>query len=300
MRKKFLLVFTVFLILFLHSKTFAQCKPGDPYSCISEFLAKARMNVFKFKKKVLINKGWHANDFTFTDVGKIRTLLQQLKDAGKYDGIRLYFALSDEIPHGFDINTLYIVLVPTTYNLTPEPDGEKISNDDEANAYIISDNNFKPVNLNTDYYVMKWIHRYVNMAVPRIETKFEKEYGYRLQEAHSIWYSARTLFKMDADGLGPDLLTYLINHQVSIAQAQIHFASWALEPDIDEGPLSFEMSLVFKFTNNKNDTYLTFGQGDIINRIQRDSLIDNKKDLIKTLKQTYTDTGNPCPPNKCP
>ena len=168
-----------------------------------------------------------ANDFSSVNITSLINILQSFKNnPNNYDGVRVYFALSDNRPQtGFDLNTLYLVFVPTMPTTLTDINTDIISDDYETNSFIISINagatsnsyNFAHVDLNTDRYVKKWINRYVNKAVPRIEFAYRNNYDIKIDETHSLWYSKRVMFYNNPpDGLGPDLLTYLTDHAAVI------------------------------------------------------------------------------------
>jgi hypothetical protein len=302
MNSKILLLSLAFGAAQLQSRILAQ----PPYSSIPQNVADVRIHFFKIKKDIVQAMGGTANDFSFTDMTQLITTLSSFRDAGnKYDGVRLYFALSDNRPQtGFTINTLYIVLVPTMPTTLIDANNNTISDDDEDNAYIISNGAITSVNLNTDRFVRRWINRFTGQVVHRIELTYQSAYGIHIDETHSLWYSARVMFKNSADGLGPDLLTYL-RTQV-ITQADIMFASWVLDPVNDPAgsDFAFKLSLVFKFQemNVAKPIVVSLNINDIRHNILKsDKDSAQKRKLIDlTLQNTYTDTGNPCPTKKCP
>jgi len=294
---------------------FAQCNPThDPASCIPEQEAINRMNFFAIKKIIVNHMGAAVYNFSFTaaQVANFENILQVFRSsANNYDGIRFYFALSDNRARGsFDANTGYLVMVPTTASSLTDINNDVVSEDDDS-GYIVSDEAFTPVSLITDRYVTRWINRFQHRVSTQIENVYKRRYHLTIDETNSLWYSKRMFFFDSTDGLGPDLLTYLqgdVTHPIT--QAKIEFASWFLDsndnlsnPDDQiSSQFAFKLTLVFEFDKaNANPLYLTFLSKDIVQAIRKSDL-KNKASLINmvTSTQTYTDTGNPCPGKKCP
>jgi hypothetical protein len=318
MKPKLLLLSLTFLSFQLQSKMFAQnCNDPvhDPASCIPQQEATDRMNFFAIKKIIISKMGATVNNnfsFTAAQVTDLENILQTFRSSSNnYDGIRFYFALSDNKPHGsFAANTIYLVMVPTTASSLTDINNDVVSEDDDS-AYIISDGTFTPVNLTTDKYVARWINRFQHRISTQIENVYRRRYHISIDETNSLWYSKRMFFCDSTDGLGPDLLTYLQSDRTHpITQAKIEFASWFLDPndnlsnpdDQISSQFAFKLTLVFEFDKaNANPFYLTFLSKDILQAIRKSDL-KNKASLINmvTSRQTYTDTGNPCPGKKCP
>jgi hypothetical protein len=309
------LVFYLLILFFLQKETSssAQCSVNEPYSCVDNNTALARMNAFHFKKNILNSNGILANDFTFSQLKQLTKALSSFASNTAYDGIRVYFALSDSVnvPTGFKTNSLYLIFIPTISAKTIDENKDTISVDDTSHAYITSEGGyFKQINFAQDTYGRAWINRYLSQVVPLIEKAYQNiGINIPLQETHSLWYSKRAMFFQSTDGFGPDLLTYLTSN--NIAKASIHLAAWTFDVNNpNELPYAFKLSLVFEFdsasANSSNPQYFTFGINDLKNTISeaylkaRQKQKINLKTLLLKLQEAYTNTGNPCPSKKCP
>ncbi|HVX28265.1 MAG TPA: hypothetical protein VHB70_18100, partial [Parafilimonas sp.] len=173
MKPKLLSLTLTFLCLQLQTKMYAQCPSlNQPISCINATTALNRINAFqRFEKTILQSNGITVTDFAISSIAQLETILQNFaSDATAYDGIRIYFAVSGPISEaGFDANTLYLILVPTLKTSIVDANGDTVSDDDENDAFVITNGNIIQKSFCTDLFLREWINRYIYLIAPKIE-----------------------------------------------------------------------------------------------------------------------------------
>jgi hypothetical protein len=282
MKKKFYLA-NVFAILLFHMHLWAQ--PCPILSHIEDSTALHRIAFFEKVKKDIINPKHKILVNVEPILISKDVMIGLLNDIKlNHDGARVYLVLTDK--NADEPYRLTLALVPTIGSGIADDNGDEIS-DDDSKQYVLINGKFIPENTAT---VMRWKNRYQNVAT-RIKNELLKRYNIVLEETQSLWYSKEVLFYKTPDG--DDLLTYL-NDCGNVHQIEIHFASWTFEPDnIDDLKYVFKTDLIFKLIDlNKspNNNYFTLGSVEIAKKLPPD----------KFLYSGYTNTGLPCPPNKCP
>ncbi len=311
MYKKFLCPLWLFTFLFSKTEIYGQCTKKEPASCIEQEQAEERIDFFyDYKEKAIFEK-MHISSEDFSFKKKvIRDFLYDFR--GKdYDGVRIYFALSDDKPNDpYKPNTLYLVLVPTVASRINDEDDNTVSIDNiDDKAYIAGNGNFYAIKL-SDQFVVKWMNRYTSKVASRVENQFLKKYNINLKESHSLWYSDAVLFKENRTA--KDIVTYLDNDTDNkIESVKIDFASWPLSSS--DPTLSFKLDLLFEFVKESGSVeYLTLATPEINAHLanlkaqlkamdKSDKLYNKVEDEIAILSsKDFADTGIPCPPAKCP
>jgi hypothetical protein len=296
-------------------------KCPSPSSPLPKPKALARIAFFNnIKNNQILGKGHmgvNINNFS-CNLSSLQDALKSFavkndKGVYKYDGVRFYFALSDAKASGeFTRNTLYLILVPTVVSeLRGTDEKEIMSDDDESNAYIITNTGvLKHINL-TDVVYITWMNRYTNKIIPRIENVFDKRYDIKFQETHSIWYDKSVLFNGDGS-----ILNLLNNASCMIEELKVDFASWTT--DEDDIKFTFKTDLLFEIKQRDKagqirTSYFTLAKFEIDKKIEeletdyaneKDKNSQQAKEIKKEIDEIksgdYADTGLPCPPNKCP
>lgn len=280
-------------------------KCDSTISKIPDDLAEARISCFKvYKKDVFKNRKVDCLPITI-EISDFKELLLNIRskyddptipEKDKYDGVRIYFAVSEKKTdnpgqQGSFNGKLTLVLVPTINTFLKDENDNDISDDDDKNIYVLKDGKFDGPK-KFDASIAKTLKRYERFA-SIIKTKLLKQYQINLDETQSLWFSKEVLFVKGNDG--DDILSY-IKKCVDIDKIEINFGSWTFEADHQD--LIYKTDLLFRFLYKPGaiGQYFSLGGVEII---KNHKAADKKFDLT-TLEVNYTDTGLPCPPNKCP
>jgi len=210
----------------------------------------------------------------------------------KYDGVRVFFMhLDGEIT---DSSRLTLLFVPTIKTNSIDKCGDTVSINDYTNVYYFSNGtssgslNLNLTTLPTSRTVYRWRAGYGNES-----SRIPNELGLQFLESKSIWYSKQVFFK---PGELPDMLTYL-DACPNILNVEVFFACFPHVPGVPScRKYRYKTLPIFKIVALNaipNETYFTLGGVEI----QKNHLLKAKKE--EKLSKVYTDTGLPCPPNKC-
>ena len=275
----------------LHSiNLVSQTCPGGIAGAITTAEVNARVRLFAAKAKFVSRKNISTHPLLI-NVTEMKNMLQDFYDndsKNKYDGIRVYFILPEkEIGDSSSFSLLFVPTIPTAE--PEECSARNRSQDDDSNAYYFSKAALKKVDLasSTDesFYVLKR-----RLAYGDIAAKTPRGIGKVFEESQSTWYSKEVFFK---EGVLPDMLSYL-KQCSSVTDIEIYFASF-LEKTVpaDCERIQHKTHPIFRLVGASfTNSFFTLASAEIKKN-------NKKRKRPLALNATYSDTGLPCPPNKC-
>src|SRR4051794_30196753 len=149
MKKKICLAGSLCLMLFFQIDLFAQNECDSiPISHIGDAIARSRIGFFDTVKKNIIKpnpkKPPAVDSITIADKREVIKILNKIKGSKKYDGIRIYFAITDQ-SSSYEKNRLTLVLIPTIESgIVGGGDDDEMSDDDSTNVYVLEGGKFSP------------------------------------------------------------------------------------------------------------------------------------------------------------
>lgn len=296
MKKKIRQTILLVCVCFYCQNLFSQnCGPLS--STIPTTEAEKRIAEFEKKAIYLRNNKISSKSITI-GVDKIKEMLTDFRDkqaAKNYDGLRIYFFI---VPKKLsDSARLSALFVPTMKATGEDMCHKEYSNDDSENAYYFSGKTLEKANLNSiqDPIIEEIIlgrRIYGNHS-----EKIPGAIGRVFQEAKSNWYSKETFFIKGSNPELPDLLTYL-EGCMEIEEIEIYFGSFLkhLPTPISCEKYWYKSHPIFKIGGNRFTSLEKFFS---LNGEDIKKKFNNKKKKKMMLDKAYTDTGLPCPPNKC-
>jgi hypothetical protein len=296
MKKKNLKTILLLLCFLTAGNLFSQDNCTDIAGPIDQGEVRLRIGLFNEKTVFLKNKKISTLPLEIVKSDMIM-MLQQFKNLDardEYDGLRVYYICPKK--ETGDSNMISLLFVPTLRTgETEDCSAARLyrSQNDSANAFYFTGSALKRIDLRSsntsaeNISMLNWQLGYQSVAttIPRgIRRVFE--------ESKSTWYAKEVFFKKLAL---KDMLTFLQNCEI-VSGVKIYFASFRSVTTSICGGFLYKTHPIFEMTGTGLiANFFTLATAEI--KKNNDRLKKLHKSLF--LAPVYSDTGLPCPPNKC-